>query len=321
VTECPIPCNLCGGSDVEVIGERDRDRRPLRTTICRRCGLVWSNPRPGADDVRRYYSREYRLDYKGQATPSLRHIARSGRGALNRYRALAPYIKPGDRILDAGAGGGEVVSVLRKLGLDAIGLEPDEQYARHAREALAVPVTTGFVQDATFAAGRFDVVTMYHALEHVEDPAAILSRLRSWMVDRGVLLIEVPNVEAVCIAPGHRFHFAHFYNFNRETLEGLGRKAGFETVQTATSSDGGNLTSVFRVAAGPQPPRFDPANYARVAGVVKGHTLLKYYCSASPYAGPVSRLRTYLADTRAARGCETPAQVLEKLINAHVHSR
>src|SRR5688572_25597530 len=213
VIECPIPCNLCGGSDVEVIGDRDREGNSLRTTICRICGLVWSNPRPTPQEVRRYYSREYRLDYKGQSTPSLRHIARSARGALNRYRALAPYLKHGARILDAGAGGGEVVYVLRKLGFDASGLEPDEQYARHAREALDVPVATGFVQDATFPSCRFDVVTMYHALEHVEDPAAILSRLRSWMTDDGVLLIEVPNVEAVCISPTHRFHFAHFYNF------------------------------------------------------------------------------------------------------------
>ena len=121
--------------------------------------------------------------------------------------------------------------MLRKLGFDASGLEPDEQYARHAREALGVPVATGFVQDAAFPAGSFDVVTMYHALEHVEDPSAILSRLRGWMADQGVLLIEVPNVEAVCIAPAHRFHFAHFYNFNRDALEALGRKAGFEPVR------------------------------------------------------------------------------------------
>ena len=51
------------------------------------------------------------------------------------------------------------------------------------------------------------------------------------MVEKGILLIEVPNVEAQCIAPGHRFHFAHFYNFSRATLEALGRKAGFEPVQ------------------------------------------------------------------------------------------
>lgn len=314
MTECPVPCNLCGASDVEVIGDRDRDGHPLRTTICRQCGLVWSNPRPGAEEVRRYYSSEYRLDYKGRSTPSLRHIARSGRGALNRYRALAPYMKPGDRILDAGAGAGEVVYVLRKLGFDASGLEPDEQYARHARETLGVPVATGFVQDTAFPAGSFDVVTMYHALEHVEDPSAILSRLREWMVEQGVLLIEVPNVEAECVAPEHRFHFAHFYSFNRAALEALGRKAGFEPVETTTSSDGGNLTSVFRAVPNAQPPRPDAANHARVADVVKGHTSLKYYCSTSPYAGPVSRLRAYLTDSRAAQGCETPRQVLDKLL-------
>jgi SAM-dependent methyltransferase len=314
VIECPIPCNLCGASDVEVIGDRDRDGHPLRTTICRNCGLVWSNPRPGADEVRRYYSSEYRLDYKGRATPSLRHIARSGRGALNRYRTLARYLRRGDRLLDAGAGGGEVVYVLRALGVDACGLEPDEHYARHAREALGVPVATGFVQDAAFPPGSFDVVTMYHALEHVEDPAAILSRLRSWMVERGVLLIEVPNVEAVCIAPQHRFHFAHFYNFSRDALEGLGRKAGFEPVETTTSPDGGNLISVFRATAHPLPPRFEPATYARVAGIVKGHTSWNYYGSASPYVGPVNRLRTYVADRHAARGCDTPKQVLDKLL-------
>lgn len=315
MSDCPIPCNLCGSSDVEVLGDRDRDGRPLRTTICRNCGLVWSNPRPGEEEVRRYYSREYRLDYKGRATPSMRHIARSGRGALNRYRALAPYLTRGARILDAGAGGGEVVYVLRKLGFDASGLEPDEAYARHARETLGVPVTTGFVQDASFPANTFDVVTMYHALEHVEDPSAILSRLRGWMVEQGVLLIEVPNVEAVCIAPEHRFHFAHFYNFNRGSLEALGRKAGFEPVKTTTSPDGGNLICVFRAAAPAGSPHADAANYARVAGIVKNHTPVRYYCSTFPYTGPMSRLRTYVADRRAARGHETPNQVLDALID------
>jgi 2-polyprenyl-3-methyl-5-hydroxy-6-metoxy-1,4-benzoquinol methylase len=280
---------------------------------------VWSNPRPAEEEVRRYYSREYRVDYKGQSTPSLRHVARSGRGAMNRYRALAPYIKVGDRILDAGAGGGEVVYVLRKLGFDACGVEPDELYARHAREALGVPVTTGFVQDAVFPVMSFDVVTMYHALEHVEDPSAVLSRLRGWIADQGILLIEVPNVEAVCIAPAHRFHFAHFYNFNRGTLEALGRKTGFEPVQTTTSSDGGNLTTVFRAVAHPQPPQVDTGNYARVAAIVKSHTVSRFYRSASPYIRPVHRLRAYVEDRRAARGCDTPQQVLDQILRSEEH--
>jgi hypothetical protein len=160
------------------------------------------------------------------------------------------------------------------------------------------------------------VITMYHALEHVEDPSAILAKLRGWMTDGGVLLVEVPNVEADCISPRHRFHFAHFYNFNRVTLEALGRKAGFEPVNTSMSSNGGNLISVFRPVAGPEMPRFDSANYERVAAVIKSHTTVKYYCSASPYAGPLSRLRTFLIDWRAARRWETPTQMLDGLIAA-----
>lgn len=312
--ECPIPCNLCGSVDIEALGARDRDGRPLRTTICRRCGLVWSNPRPGQDQVRRYYSREYRLHYKGQTTPSLRHTARSGRGALNRYRALAPFLRRGDRVLDAGAGSGEVVYVLRRFGFNASGLEPDEAYARYAREALGVPVQTGFVQDASFPAGSFDFVTMYHALEHVEDPSAILSRVRTWMADDARLLIEVPNVEARCIDPAHRFHFAHFYNFNRATLEALGRKAGFEPKQTTTSPDGGNLMTVFDRAAAPVVPGIDQGNYARVVDIVRNHTRLRYYRSAAPYVGPFGRLRAFLRDRRATRGCKTPKEVVEALI-------
>jgi len=299
---------------VEVLATSDRDGHPLRTTICTRCGLVWSNPRPTEEEIRRYYSHEYRLDYKGRTTPSLRHIARSGRGALCRYRALAPFLKKGDRVLDAGAGGGEVVYTLRRFGFDAAGLEPDERYARHAREALGVPVQTGFIQDASFPKGSFDVVTMYHALEHVEDPLAILTRLRSWTADDGVLFIEVPNVEAACIAPAHRFHFAHFYNFSRDTLTGLGRRAGFEPLQTTTSPDGGNLISVFR-AADEGAAAADPENYRRVAAAIRAHTTLKYYCSAFPYTGPVGRLRSYVADRRAAAGCHTPKEVLDTLID------
>jgi hypothetical protein len=86
-------------------------------------------------------------------------------------------------------------------------------------------------------------------------------------------------------------------------------------VKTTTSSDGGNLMTVFRAVAQAQRPRFDSATYRRVAGVVRRHTALKYYSSPSPYSGPVNRLRTYLADSRAARGCETPRQVLDKLID------
>ena len=79
--ECPIPCNLCGASDVDVIGDRDRDGASVAhddlPTL--RAGVV-EPAGQGEDEVRRYYSSEYRLHYKGAQPP---------RCATSRDRAAA----------------------------------------------------------------------------------------------------------------------------------------------------------------------------------------------------------------------------------------
>jgi 2-polyprenyl-3-methyl-5-hydroxy-6-metoxy-1,4-benzoquinol methylase len=312
---CPIPCNLCGSTGVDELSLRDRDGRYLRTTICRACGLVWSNPRPVTRLVRRYYSSEYRLDYKGRRTPSLRHVARSARGALVRYAGLKPFLRSGDVVLDVGAGSGELVYVLRSFGYDALGIEPDEHYARHAREALGVPVETGFVQDGRLEPESLDVVTMYHCLEHFEDPSGVLTKVRQWLRPHGRLAIEVPNVEATCLAPRHRFHFAHFFSFNQATLEALGRKSGFEPLRTTTSPDGGNLSSVFEAASESQPVRDLTGNCARIVSALADHRAWSFYLSSVPYTGALARLRAYLSDSGTARECRDARQVLDAVVS------
>ena len=246
---------------------RDRDGRPLRTTICRMCGLVWSNPRPGEEEVRRYYSREYRLDYKGQRRRRCGMSRAPARGALNRYRDLAPFLKTRRLACWMRAPAAEkwctccAGSASTRWGSN---LTSSTRATRARRSAC--PSRPASSRIASFPAGRFDVVTMYHALEHVEDPVGILTTLRGWLLEGGVLLVEVPNVEARCIHPRHRFHFAHFYNFNRGHAGGArAGEPGFEPVQTTTSADGGNLISVFRAAGVRSRPRPRmPGNYARV---------------------------------------------------------
>ncbi len=236
---------------------------------------------------------------------------------MNRYRELRPLLAAGARVLDIGAGGGEVVYVLRRFGFEVRGLEPDEAYARHAREALGVPVQTGFVQDVSFPPGSFDAITMYHALEHVEDPVGVLTVATGWLAEQGVLLVEVPNIEARSVHPAHRFHFAHFYSFNRGTLEAVGRAAGLTPERTLTSSDGGNLTAVFRAVQAARPTREWRGNYERLLPVLRRHSRGRYYLSGAPYIGPFSRLRCYLQDSFAARGQRDARAVIDRLI-AHV---
>ena len=202
--------------------------------------------------------------------------------------------------------------MLRRMGFDARGIEPDEQYAKNAREA---PVETGFVQTLSFPANSFTVMTMYHMLEHVEDPSVILSKLRRWLTLGGLFIVEVPNVEATCHAPNHRFHFAHFYSFNYLTLEAMGRRGGVVPVQTVTSQDGSNVTCVFRSAEAQQDSAPLSSNCDRIVRLVRDDHMLSHYRSATPYVRVFRRLRAYLANSAAVRECTSATRVLDTLLS------
>ena len=312
---CSVPCDVCGASDVEELSRKDRDGSFLRTVICRRCGLVYSDPRPDPGEVKDYYEHNYRLDYKATYQPKPRHIYRAGKVALDRVRRLAPLLRPGCRVLDVGAGGGEVVYVLCALGYQASGLEPNEGYARFAAGVLDLPVTHGFYQQAHVEPESQDVVTMFHVVEHFESPSDALRRARQWLRPDGRLLVEVPNVEAVCQWPHSRFHRAHLYNFSPATLEMAGKKAGYSVVSSSVSSDGGNITVLLQKSGAPSPATGGiPGNFERVNSIVRRHTPLGHLFSPHPYARLIGKVASQLEERREASKGRSPREILDGLI-------
>lgn len=312
-----IPCNLCGGTDAEEIGRKDRDGNYLRSVICRNCGLVWSDPRPNEDEIRNYYSKDYRIEYKGTLTPKLKHVYRAGRVAEHRFRQIADIVTRGARVLDVGSGGGEFVFLMRKKGFDASGIEPNEGYGRFAQVHLKLPVRIGFAQQIEAADGPFDLVTMHHVLEHLDDPALVLGKLYDSIEEGGYLAVEVPNVEGTCFAPVHRFHQAHLYNFNNKTLEAIGENAGFAVHRSEASDDGGVIRTIFKkTSVKPRLVTTIPGNYEQVAAIIRGHTPGAHYLTIRPYIRPFSRLRMNLAEKSGTKGCPDAYTVLERLFSS-----
>lgn len=299
VNGCSIPCNLCGGTEVSVLSNRSRSGKPLRTVICQGCGLVWSDPRP--HDARQFYEEEYRLSYKRTYSPKPKHVLRAGQVALSRFEKIEQVLSSQKTVLDVGTGGGEFAYLLQSLGHGVSGIEPNRGYADFSVREYGLRVHVGFVQEATFAPESFDAVTIWHVLEHTEDPGAVLALLRSWMKPEGTLVVEVPNVEATCQAPHSTFHEAHLYNFNVVSLRRLAKKHGLYETKHLISGDGGNITMFLSRMEPLVQDRYDafiPGNCEWISRIVRRHSNLRRHLTPLPYVRVWQRLCRSLQERR-----------------------
>jgi 2-polyprenyl-3-methyl-5-hydroxy-6-metoxy-1,4-benzoquinol methylase len=296
-------CNLCGAQNDVVVGTRDRAGEPLRTVLCRTCGLVWTNPRPPVAEMNVYYETTYRSDYKGHRAPPLRKIVRGFLGAADRRSLVRAFLPASSgrqaRMLDVGCGAGELVYLMRRDGVDASGLEPGIEFAEFARTVLRVPIQTAPVDAASVPADSQDLITLFHALEHVPDPRRLLTTVRTWIRKGGHLIIEVPNIAARVQAPSHQYHYAHLYHFTGRTLSALGEAAGLRSIDTRFSSDAGNVIGVFRRQDDEsRPPAGLEAEAARTLAALLSHTAFRHYLSPRPFTRALGRLRRRLDEDR-----------------------
>ena len=310
---CSIPCNLCGGSDVSVLANTSRSGKPLRTVICNDCGLVWSDPLP--HNPRSFYEDDYRVTYKGTFTPKPKHILRAGKVALSRRKLLGNWIAQPKKILDVGTGGGEFAYLLQSLGHDVNGIEPNKGYALYSKQEYGLKVQIGFIQDIQQPNESFDLITIWHVLEHTENPNAVLTKLHSLLKPQGILVVEVPTIEATCQSPKSTFHEAHIFNFNLATLRRLGEKVGFTEVEHKVSADGANITVFFQKQAAVQTVNTlqIPDNAERISNIVSNHTAFKHYLTTWPYQRFITRMNRAIAEKCAIANFVSGKQLLDQL--------
>jgi 2-polyprenyl-3-methyl-5-hydroxy-6-metoxy-1,4-benzoquinol methylase len=283
---------------------------------------VWSDPRP--HDARRFYEEDYRLSYKNTYRPKLKHILRAGKVALSRVEKIARLLSSRKAVLDVGTGGGEFAYLLQSLGHRVNGIEPNRGYADYSIREYGLTVQVGFVQDATFPPESFDVVTIWHVLEHTEDPGAVLALLRSWLKPDGMLVVEVPNVEATCQAPHSTFHEAHLYNFNVLSLRGLAQKHWLHEACHLISRDGGNITMFFSRDEPPIKTSCEtaiPGNCEWVSRIVRGHSNLGRHLTPLPYLRAWQRLWRSLTERHETAGAARGKTLLDGLYSAQLQAR
>jgi 2-polyprenyl-3-methyl-5-hydroxy-6-metoxy-1,4-benzoquinol methylase len=274
-----LSCNLCGSSGKAVIGTRDRFLNPLTNVICTHCGLIRVDPMPTDAELDRYYTDHYRLHYQNTLEPTPKTIERGKRGAEARLDMLAKFLKPGARILDIGAGGGEFLAEAKKRGYEVEGVEPSIGFARYAERTYGVKVHVAPLMKIDFGGRKFDLVHSFHVFEHLRDPIASMRLVHSLLNPDGHFYIAVPDM-AEDRTPTGMFHFAHVYGFTYETLLMMAAKAGFEWIPRGAKG----AAQVFRRIEQSDPNWFRFPDHAReLEERFRRRGLFRHLLTADPY--------------------------------------
>lgn len=230
------PCLLCGQCQYRVwaIGPRTDTVQPsaYRYIECKHCGLVVMEKPPVASEIM-YVGSGY---YKRRSTllrplvELLMPITESAR--LNAVEQCFSC-SLSRSLLDVGCGKGRFLRYASKRGWQVTGLDPFDRVEFSSPE---IRVVCEPLRDDLWGSEKFDVITFWHVLEHLDDPITALCIAHRWLRQGGVVAIEVPNIESwqANIGKGLWFHLdppRHLYHFSPPTLHRLLEKAGFADVK------------------------------------------------------------------------------------------
>ena len=219
---------------------------------CRACGLIFTDIDCPEDMVVDCYGEEY---YKQWHKESVR---RQGMWR-KRLRQLNKFCQPAS-LLDVGCGLGCFVKTARDSGWDVAATEVSEYAVNHISRKHNIDVMQGEINSIDFKGRKFDVVTMWHVLEHLDDPLKALEVVHSLLKDDGLLVIEVPNVYYLVqmvksyLKTKNAFSLftlknnpePHYFHFSVLSLKRLLRNAGFRVTNIFVGVYGEHQNGFFR---------------------------------------------------------------------------
>ncbi len=227
-------CNLCGQEKSKVIED---DEAPFKVLQCKNCSLVFVYPIPDRTQLKEHYDDNYYSDWLDTQKESRIRMWANRLNRLKRFRS-------GGSLLDVGCGEGTFLQLVKESGWQISGTELSPYAGKYASNALGSNIFCGEIFDARFSEDSFDVVTMWHVLEHVADPKRCLTEVHRIMKPDGLLVMAVPNVNDLVMQIAYRIikrrkmklfskdeKEVHLYHFSAQTIRAYLDETGFECLR------------------------------------------------------------------------------------------
>lgn len=181
-------CPVCGA-------ESKRKKNNFSLITCENCRVIWTLIHSDINVAALYEDEVYAVvDNRKSIFEKI--IFQESKKVIHSVQQLLPDSKP-IRCLDFGSGKGQFLYQTQLAGWEALGVETARERARFAIEKYGVKVLSEIYHEGQIDAGNFDVITLFHVLEHLPEPLEMLKELCDKNLKKGgILVIEVPNVNS-----------------------------------------------------------------------------------------------------------------------------
>jgi len=238
-----VKCNLCHSSKFEVIYKatsRQFSHKPdsyqctnirhgeyYRLVKCTECGLYYSSPRPDANSLLKGYTSAKDEIYKEELQGRFKTFARN-------LKNIEKYKKKG-LLLDIGCSIGIFLSLAQNKAWKVHGIEPSQWCVDQCKKLFNIKIKKGTYQKLNNTKTRFDVITLWDVLEHLDDPLDALKTCRDLLKKDGLLVFSTLNFRSVYARMlGKKWPWLmkmHIYYFDKKTIKKYLEKAGLKLIQ------------------------------------------------------------------------------------------
>jgi len=233
-------CPLCGSENISAcIKAKDHlvTGEIFNIFTCHTCGFIFTQGVPAADEIGRYYrSTDYisHSDTRKGLMNKLYHLGRTI--MLKKKHGMVRKIARGRKLLDIGCGTGYFPAWMKQKGYKVAGVETDVKARAFAQQEFGIPVYSPEEFLKYEIDGKFDVITLWHVLEHLDDFNLYIERMLEHLIPGGSLMIALPNCNAYDARHYREFWAGydvprHLWHFTPSTFQILAEKHGLKIMK------------------------------------------------------------------------------------------
>lgn len=225
--ELLISLGLCTEKSITPFFPRVRDRDDVAVLKCHTSGIIFLS-RSDHMNLAHYNEKVF----NGRGAQDRESALRAAQIDTDRRAEQCRKLVTNKKWIDIGTGAGGILDALSSIAAEAVAVEPQNT----SRQSLTEAGYIAYPSIAEVSKEKFEVVTLFHVLEHFTNPIETLTTIRHLLVPRGKIVVEVPHARDLLIElqnkafQSHTFWSEHLILHTRESLRVFLEAAGFSNV-------------------------------------------------------------------------------------------